>query len=72
MEISIVFVSTSIEELEELVTPKLVPLAIPKIGVGANVTLINTITHAFEVFKTLNTILKNTLVVEIPKSKPIP
>ncbi len=60
MEISIVFVSTSIEELEELVTPKLVPLAIPKIGVGANVTLINTITHAFEVFRTPYMVLKDT------------
>jgi hypothetical protein len=60
MEISIVIVSTPIEELEELVTFKLIPLAIPKIGVGGNVTLINTITHAFEVFRTSYVVLKDT------------
>jgi hypothetical protein len=57
--------------LEELVTPKLVPLVIPKIGVGVKVTLINIITHASEVFRTLDIVLKDTLVVETPRSKPI-
>ncbi len=57
--------------MEELVTPKLVPLVIPKIGVGVKVTLINIITHASEVFRTLDIVLKDTLVVETPRSKPI-
>ncbi len=66
MEVLVVIVSTHVEGLEELVTLKAVPLGIPKIGVGVEVTLINTITHAFEVFKTPDTISKDTLVVERP------
>jgi hypothetical protein len=50
--------------LEKPITPKLVPLIILKIGVGVEITLINIITHAFEVFKTLDIVLKNTHVVE--------
>jgi len=34
------------------------------IGVGAKVTLIDSVTHAFEVFRTLDTIPKDTLVLE--------
>jgi hypothetical protein len=66
VEVLVVIVSTHVEGLEELVTLKPVPLIIPKIGVGVKVTLINTITHAFEVFKTPDTISKDTLVVERP------
>ncbi len=58
MEIHVVVVNIQVEELEELVTPKLVPLTIPEIGVGANVTLIDIVTHAYKVFKTLNIVLK--------------
>ncbi len=50
MRNNIVVVSTQVEKLEELATLKPIPLAIPNIGVGAKVTQINTITHAFEVF----------------------
>jgi hypothetical protein len=58
VEIHVVVVNIQVEELEELVTPKLVPLTIPEIGVGANVTLIDIVTHAYKVFKTLNIVLK--------------
>jgi hypothetical protein len=52
--------------LEELVTPKPIPLVIPNIGVGAKVTLIDTIIHASEVLKTPNIVLKDTFVLERP------
>lgn len=45
VEVCVVVVSTHVEELEEHVTPKLVPSAIPQIGVGVEITLINIITH---------------------------
>jgi hypothetical protein len=57
--------------LEKLITPKLVPLAIPKIGVGVKVTLINTITHVYEVFKTPDIALKDTPIIETPSSEHI-
>jgi hypothetical protein len=34
MEIFIVVINIQVEALEELVTPKLIPLVLPKIGVG--------------------------------------
>jgi hypothetical protein len=77
MEVLVVLVSIQVEELEEHVFPKPVPLTIPKIGVGAEVTLINIVTHASEVFMTPNIVLKDTLVVDklnfesIPLAKPI-
>ncbi len=77
MEVLVVVVSIQLEELEKLVFPKLVPLAIPKIGVGAHVNLINVVMHASEVFKTPNIILKDTPIVErlgfesIPLAEPI-
>jgi hypothetical protein len=63
VEITIVVVGIHVKGLEEHVTPKLVPLIIPKIG---------TITHTFEVFKTRDTILKDTPIVERPQSKHVP
>ncbi len=72
VEIPIVVVSIQVEGLEEHVTPKLVPLVIPKIGVGVEVTLIDIIKHTFEVFKTQDTILKDTPIVERPQSKHVP
>ncbi len=51
--------------MEEPTTPRSIPLVIPKIKIGIEVTLINSITHAFEVFSTLEIILKHTLVTEI-------
>jgi len=52
--------------LEEPITPKLVPLILLENGVGVEVTLIDSVIHAFEVFKTLNIILKDTNVMERP------
>ncbi len=58
--------------MEVPIIPKLVPLAIPQIGVGAKVISNDTITHAFEVFKTLDTILNGTIVIERLGPEPIP
>jgi hypothetical protein len=60
----VIIISTSVEELEEPITPKLVPLIIPNIGLGVKITLIDIITHAFKFFRTLNIVLKDTHVVE--------
>jgi hypothetical protein len=57
--------------LEELIIPKPIPLVILEIGVGVEVTLIDIVTHTFEVFKTLDIILKDTLIDEKLKSQPI-
>jgi hypothetical protein len=54
MEIPIVIVSTQVKELEELVTPKPIPLVIPHVGVGVEVILIGIITHASKVCRTPN------------------
>ncbi len=72
MEVLVVVISTQVEVLEELVTPKPIPLVILEIGVGAKVTLIDNITHAFEVFKILDMILKDTLVAKGQGSQPVP
>ncbi len=53
--------------MEELVTPKPIPLVIPKIGVGTWVTLINNVTHGSEVLKIPDTTLKDTPIIEKPK-----
>ncbi len=57
--------------MEELIIPKPIPLVILEIGVGVEVTLIDIVTHTFEVFKTLDIILKDTLIDEKLKSQPI-
>lgn len=49
MEIHVVF-NIHVEVLEEPITPKLVLIVLPKIGIGVKVTLIDSVTHAFEVF----------------------
>jgi len=67
MEIPIVIVNTQVEALEEPITPKLVTLIISEIGVSAEVILINNIAHAFEVFKPLYEVLKDTPIVEGPR-----
>ncbi len=72
VEVLVVIVNIQVEKLEKLVIPKFVPLAIPKIGVGVEVILINIVTHAFKVFRTLDTVLKGTCVIEKPRSKLIP
>jgi hypothetical protein len=69
--------SIQVEVLEEPITPKPIPLTLPKIGVGTKVTLIYSVIHASKVFRTLDTILKETHVMErldlqlIPLSEPI-
>jgi len=65
VEVHVVIVNFQVEELEIPIIPKPIPLTIPQIGVGTNVTL--NITHAFEVFKIPNIKLKDTLVIEKPK-----
>jgi hypothetical protein len=53
--------------LEELVTPKPIPLVIPETRVGTWVTLINNVTHGSEVLKILDITLKDTPTIEKPK-----
>ncbi len=64
MEILVVVVSIPVKALEKPVTPKPIPLIILEIGVGVEVTLIDSITHASKVFKTLDTILKDTPITK--------
>ncbi len=71
-ETPIVTVNTHGEGLEEPIIPKLVPLVIPKIGVGVEVTLIDIVTHAYEVFKTLDIVLKDTPIVKRPRLELVP
>jgi hypothetical protein len=54
VETLVVVVSTQVKELEELVFPKPIPLVIPEVGVGAELTLIGIVTHASKVFRTPN------------------
>jgi hypothetical protein len=62
MELLVVVVNTHVETLEELLTPKPIPLIIPKIGISKEVILIDTIAHASKVLKTPNIILKDIFV----------
>ncbi len=66
MEILVVVVIIQVKTLEKPVTPKLIPLIIPKIGVGVEVTLIDSITHASEVFRILDIVLKDTPITKRP------
>jgi len=59
MGIFIVVVNPQAEESKECVTHKLLALAIPQIGVGIEVILINIVIHAYEIFKIPNIILKD-------------
>jgi hypothetical protein len=60
MEILVVVINIQ----EELITPKPIPLVLLEIGIGANVILITSISHASKVFRTPNIILKDTLVTK--------
>jgi hypothetical protein len=64
MEVIVVVVCTQVKALEELMTPKPIPLVILDTRIGVEVTLIDNITHAFEVFKTIDIILKGTPIKE--------
>jgi hypothetical protein len=56
----VVVISTYVKKnLGRTCHSKPIPLFILEIGVGAEVTLINNITHAFEVFRTQDTTLKD-------------
>jgi hypothetical protein len=66
VEIHVINVKTQVKTLEEPVIPKPIPFVIPNIGVSTKVTLIDTVTHASKVFKTPNTILKDTPIVKKP------
>ncbi len=59
-------VSTQVKALEELIIPKSIPLVLPKIRIGIEVTLIDSLTHVSEVFSTLNLILKDTPITKRP------
>jgi hypothetical protein len=62
---------TQVEVLGELVTLKPIPLVLPEIGTGVKVTLIDNVTHAYEVLRTLDIVLKDTHVMERPYFQPI-
>jgi hypothetical protein len=47
VEVPIIVVSIHVEALEEHVIPEPIPLVIPEIGVGEEVTLIDIVTHVF-------------------------
>jgi hypothetical protein len=64
MRVHVVATNIQVETLEEPIIPKPIPLVIPNIGVSTKVTLIDIITHAFENFKTQNTILKDTPIAK--------
>jgi hypothetical protein len=70
VEAHFVAVSAEVADLQIPLSPKLVPLGIPHIGVGAEVTMIDTTLHASKVFRTPGVVLKNTLVIEKLKPKP--
>ncbi len=57
--------------MEEHVTPKHVPFILLEIGVGTKVMLIDNVTHAFEVFRTPDIVLKDTPIMERPYPHPI-
>ncbi len=59
-------VSTQVKALEELIIPKSIPLVLPEIRIGIEVTLIDSLTHVSEVFSTLNLILKDTPITKRP------
>ncbi len=56
--------------MEKPVIPKPISLILLEIGVGVEVTLIDIVTHAYEVLKTPN-ILQDTPVPKRPRSQPV-
>ncbi len=71
-EIFVVVISIQVEAMEEPITPKPIPLVIPKIRIGIKVTLIDNIAHAFKALKTLDKVLKDTPINEGSGFQPIP
>jgi len=72
VEILVLVVNTHVEASEKLVTQKLIPLIIPKIGIGIKVTLIDNIACASKVFRTLDIILKDTPIIKGTKFQLVP
>jgi hypothetical protein len=72
MEIFVVIVSIQVDALEKLVIPKPIPLVILEIRLSTKVILIDNITHAFGIFKTLDIIINDTPVAEGPGFQSIP
>jgi hypothetical protein len=64
-ETPLVVVCNEVVDLQILVAPKLVPLTIPQIGI-VEVTMIDIALHAFEVFRTLKVVLRDTHVIKKP------
>jgi hypothetical protein len=62
VEIFVIVINIQVEESKEHVTLKFISLAFPHIGIVVEVTMMDIIIHASEVFKTPNIILKDTLV----------
>jgi len=71
VEVPIVVSNIHVEVLEEPIIPKPIPLTLPENGVGAEVTLIDSVTHAFEVLKTLDIVLKDAHIMERLDLQPI-
>jgi hypothetical protein len=73
MEVPVVVFSIQVQVLEKLIIPKPISLVTPEIGIGAEVTLTDNITHASKVIRTLDTILKDThVIIERLKSQLVP
>ncbi len=72
VEVLVVIFNIHVETLEKPIIPKSIPLIIPKIKVGALLTLIDSITHFVEVFRTPYIVLKDTPVTKRSKSQPVP
>jgi hypothetical protein len=64
VEVHVVVINTQVEALEKPIIPKPIPLVIPKIGVGVEVILIYSITHASKVFTTPYTVLKDAPIIK--------
>jgi len=65
-DVLIVIVTIHVKRFKKSITPKLVPLIIPKIWVGVEVTLVDTMTHAYKVLKTSDIVPKSTHVAKRP------
>ncbi len=71
VEVPIVVVSTQVEGLEKHIIPKHGPFNYTIDWGRCKGILIDIVTHAYEVFKTLNIVLKDTSIVERQGSQPV-
>ncbi len=70
IEAPFIVVNVEVVDLQIHVTPKSIPLTILQIGVGVKVIMIDIGLHACEIFRTLEVMLKDTLIIEKPKLEP--